>query len=74
LDFVSGRKKRAPKWMQMAGAEWLFRVITEPTRLGRTLKMFKMPYFAARFYKREIELLGKPEESTLRSQTQRNAN
>jgi N-acetylglucosaminyldiphosphoundecaprenol N-acetyl-beta-D-mannosaminyltransferase len=55
LDFVSGRKKRAPKWIQDAGAEWLFRLITESGRFGRTAKMFKMPYFALRFHKREIE-------------------
>ncbi len=53
LDFVSGRKPRAPRWMQMAGIEWLFRVIVEPARLGRTAKMFKMPYFAFRFYNRQ---------------------
>jgi N-acetylglucosaminyldiphosphoundecaprenol N-acetyl-beta-D-mannosaminyltransferase len=56
LDFVSGRKKRAPRWIQVVGAEWLCRVITEPARLGRTAKMFKMPYFVLRFHKREIEL------------------
>jgi N-acetylglucosaminyldiphosphoundecaprenol N-acetyl-beta-D-mannosaminyltransferase len=57
LDFVSGRKKRAPKWIQKVGAEWLFRVVSEPQRLGRTAKMFKMPYFISRFYSREIRIL-----------------
>jgi N-acetylglucosaminyldiphosphoundecaprenol N-acetyl-beta-D-mannosaminyltransferase len=61
LDFVSGRKKRAPRWIQMAGAEWLFRLFTERGRLRRTGKMFKLPYFALRFYKRESELLARPE-------------
>lgn len=55
LDFVSGTKKRAPKWMQAVGVEWLFRLLTERRRLGRTIKMFKMPYFALRFYRREVE-------------------
>jgi N-acetylglucosaminyldiphosphoundecaprenol N-acetyl-beta-D-mannosaminyltransferase len=59
LDFVSGRKTRAPKWIQRVGAEWLFRVITEPQRLGRTAKMFKMPYFVLKFYHREVRI---PEE------------
>jgi N-acetylglucosaminyldiphosphoundecaprenol N-acetyl-beta-D-mannosaminyltransferase len=50
LDFVSGRKRRAPKWIQNAGAEWLFRFFSEPRRrLTRTAKMFKMPYFAWKF-------------------------
>ena len=56
LDFVSGRKTRAPRWIQWIGAEWLFRVVFEPHRLGRTAKMFKMPYFAFKFYKREVHI------------------
>jgi len=61
LDFVSGRKKRAPKWIQTVGAEWLFRFLSEPRqRLGRTAEMFKMPYFAFRFYNREVELSREP--------------
>lgn len=67
LDFVSGRKKRAPKWMQQAGVEWLFRLINEPTRFRRTAKMLKMPYFAARFCKREIEFAAKPGSASLPS-------
>ena len=35
FDFLSGKKKRAPKWMQKAGLEWLFRLIQEPKRLWR---------------------------------------
>jgi len=33
FDFLSGEKARAPKWMQTAGFEWLFRVLVEPRRL-----------------------------------------
>ena len=35
LDFLVGRKRRAPAWMQRTGLEWLHRVLTEPGRLGR---------------------------------------
>jgi len=35
LDFLSGRKKRAPRWMQAIGIEWLWRLILEPRRVGR---------------------------------------
>jgi N-acetylglucosaminyldiphosphoundecaprenol N-acetyl-beta-D-mannosaminyltransferase len=35
FDFLSGRKERAPKWMQHAGLEWLFRLVQEPNRLWR---------------------------------------
>lgn len=35
LDFLAGRTKRAPKWMQKARMEWLFRLASEPRRLWR---------------------------------------
>jgi len=35
LDFVAGRVRRAPVWMQKAGAEWFWRLCQEPRRLGR---------------------------------------
>jgi N-acetylglucosaminyldiphosphoundecaprenol N-acetyl-beta-D-mannosaminyltransferase len=33
FDFLSGHKRQAPRWMQRAGLEWLFRWIQEPRRL-----------------------------------------
>jgi N-acetylglucosaminyldiphosphoundecaprenol N-acetyl-beta-D-mannosaminyltransferase len=35
LDFVSGRVKRAPRWMQRAGLEWFWRLCAEPRRLWK---------------------------------------
>ena len=35
FDFLSGQKKRAPRWMQHNGLEWLFRLLQEPRRLWR---------------------------------------
>jgi N-acetylglucosaminyldiphosphoundecaprenol N-acetyl-beta-D-mannosaminyltransferase len=35
FDFVGGSKRRAPRWMQKVGLEWLFRMLQEPRRLGR---------------------------------------
>ncbi len=35
VDFLSGSKARAPRWMQRLGLEWLFRFATEPHRLWR---------------------------------------
>jgi len=34
LDVYSGLVKRAPKWLQVLGLEWLFRTVQEPRRLG----------------------------------------
>ncbi len=33
FDFLSGRKRQAPRWMRQAGLEWLFRLGQEPHRL-----------------------------------------
>ncbi len=34
FDFVAGRVRRAPRWMQRSGLEWLHRVASDPRRLG----------------------------------------
>jgi len=33
FDFLTARKPQAPRWMQRAGLEWLFRLWSEPGRL-----------------------------------------
>jgi N-acetylglucosaminyldiphosphoundecaprenol N-acetyl-beta-D-mannosaminyltransferase len=43
LDFVAGRAKRAPHWIQRLGLEWLHRLIREPWRWRR---MLALPRFA----------------------------
>lgn len=35
LDMLVGDKRRAPKWVQSVGAEWIVRGAQEPGRLGR---------------------------------------
>ena len=35
IDFLAGQLKRAPRWMQRTGTEWLFRLCQEPRRLFR---------------------------------------
>lgn len=34
LDFLAGRLRRAPAWMQRVGLEWMFRLAQEPRRLA----------------------------------------
>ncbi len=34
FDLMIGDLRRAPRWMQRIGFEWLFRALQEPTRLG----------------------------------------
>ncbi|WP_221645133.1 WecB/TagA/CpsF family glycosyltransferase [Listeria booriae] len=33
FDVISGKTKRAPRWMQNAGLEWFYRFIQEPVRM-----------------------------------------
>ena len=35
FNFIAGRVKRAPKWMQKCGLEWIYRIVQEPGRLWR---------------------------------------
>jgi N-acetylglucosaminyldiphosphoundecaprenol N-acetyl-beta-D-mannosaminyltransferase len=34
IDFLTGRQRRAPVWMQKAGFEWLHRLLSDPRRLA----------------------------------------
>lgn len=33
IDFMAGHRRRAPRWMQKTGSEWVYRSLTEPRRL-----------------------------------------
>ena len=35
FNFIAGKVKRAPKWVQKSGLEWIYRIIQEPGRLWR---------------------------------------
>jgi N-acetylglucosaminyldiphosphoundecaprenol N-acetyl-beta-D-mannosaminyltransferase len=61
FDFHSGRVRQAPRWVQRSGFEWLFRLGTEPRRLGpRYLKT--NPLFALRVLAQRIGLRRYPIE------------
>ncbi len=49
FNFIAGRVKRAPRWMQRCGAEWIYRIIQEPGRLWRRYAygLVKFSYLAA---------------------------
>ncbi len=44
FDYISGRVQRAPKIIRSLGFEWLFRLILQPWRLKRQLKLLKYLY------------------------------
>ena len=35
LDFLGGKRKRAPEWLRRTNLEWLYRFIQEPRRYQR---------------------------------------
>jgi N-acetylglucosaminyldiphosphoundecaprenol N-acetyl-beta-D-mannosaminyltransferase len=49
FDFLAGKIRQAPRWMQRSGLEWFFRLCSEPRRLWK--RYFKNnPLFIARIF------------------------
>lgn len=46
FDFVAGVLRRAPRWVQRIGLEWLFRLCLEPRRLYRRYLLRDAPFVA----------------------------
>jgi N-acetylglucosaminyldiphosphoundecaprenol N-acetyl-beta-D-mannosaminyltransferase len=70
FDFHTGRVPQAPRWMQVAGLEWVFRLLIEPRRLWRRyakhnprfVGLFLMQLLGLRHFERE----GSPDSSKAR--------
>ncbi len=55
FDEYVGKVKKAPKWMERMGLKWLWRVVTEPKRIGRILKaVFVFPWLVFRDARKRI--------------------
>lgn len=50
FDVISGKKKRAPKWIQSLYIEWLYRLVTEPERWKRQLALPKFLWLMCKFH------------------------
>lgn len=44
LDFIAGSQKRAPKFIQSLGFEWLYRLILQPKRIKRQSSLIRFIY------------------------------
>jgi exopolysaccharide biosynthesis WecB/TagA/CpsF family protein len=44
IPFAAGALPRAPRWMQRAGLEWAFRLLSEPRRLFRRYLIDDLPF------------------------------
>jgi N-acetylglucosaminyldiphosphoundecaprenol N-acetyl-beta-D-mannosaminyltransferase len=47
FDFHAGTKRQAPDWIQRAGLEWSFRLLSEPRRLWRRYLIGNARFVAA---------------------------
>jgi N-acetylglucosaminyldiphosphoundecaprenol N-acetyl-beta-D-mannosaminyltransferase len=54
FDFHTGRVRQAPRWMQVAGLEWVFRLLMDPKRLWKRYAKHN-PRFVGLFL---LQLLG----------------
>ncbi len=54
LDVYSGTFKRAPALFRKLGLEWLYRLIRQPKRIGRMMKLPKF-YFGTKKYKKHLD-------------------
>lgn len=59
FDFLAGRKRQAPRVLQRAGLEWLFRLLTEPRRLAGRYLRGNLAY--VRLVRARAELVGSTE-------------
>lgn len=56
FDFLSGRVRRAPKIIQKLYLEWLWRLILQPSRIGRILQaVFVFPLLLLLFDNQEVK-------------------
>lgn len=48
FDYLGGRLKRAPIFMRKLGLEWLFRLVNQPWRIKRQIRLIKFVYLVFR--------------------------
>lgn len=53
VEFLVGRRNRAPRWMSRAGLEWLYRLLSEPRRMWRRYLVESPAIF--RLYLRDLK-------------------
>jgi exopolysaccharide biosynthesis WecB/TagA/CpsF family protein len=70
IDFMTGRQRRAPVWMQRAGLEWLYRLLRNPRRLARRY-LVRCPRFFLHVFRSQIVLRPPAKAATANSLRQR---
>ncbi len=49
FDFLAGKTRRAPSWMQHVGLEWFYRLAQEPRRLAHRYLVHDLPFVVRLF-------------------------
>lgn len=72
IDFLAENKRRAPRWMQRSGLEWLHRAATEPRRLLRRYihDAWHFPPLVWREWQRERRHAGSSPRIAVRAENQ----
>lgn len=60
LSFLCGEVRRAPRWMQRVGLEWLHRFLQEPRRLARRYFVDGVPFAIELFTRAGFARLSRP--------------
>lgn len=55
LSFVTGQTRRAPRWMQRAGLEWVHRMAQEPGRLVERYLLHDVPFAVELFARAAVQ-------------------
>ena len=53
LDGFAGAVKRAPQWMIRCNLEWFYRLLKQPKRLGRMMRLPKFVLACKKQYRKE---------------------
>ena len=59
IDFLIGKQRRAPEWMQKAGIEWLHRLLSDPRRLASRY-LIDCPRIFYLMYKEQKPIISSP--------------
>lgn len=63
LDVLSGKVRRAPRWMRKSGLEWLYRLIFQPSKIGKVARLPFFYFLIIRDFLKRIKLRGNRDEA-----------
>ncbi len=76
IDFLTGEQRRAPVWLQKAGLEWLYRLLSDPQRLARRylIECPRIFYFICLAWRKNIAGMEWPPSTNVSSSMRTSSN